>query len=169
MCLTGNAREELSTAIEEVKRRHEKELEDFEEKNGVARTTTTPSTTRPSQPQKAFYFPPCNWEEVGKKRLEVEASKRGLGKSGNKEELVTKLIIFQAEQKKKVDDGLIDINNVYREEKPKSARKAVDVASDDNENSDRHSGSKSRNSTPADSSHVNDSAHEKQQTDNLCC
>lgn len=111
-------------------KKHEKELNELGKKFGVKQACSPVETDKPSSEQQMYYFPERNWASLGKKELELEVTKRGLGKKGNREELVTKLVIFHTDQKKKVENGEVDPNNLPPEPK-KNGRKAVDLSEDE--------------------------------------
>lgn len=128
----GNPRNLLEKKVEEIKERHEQELAELAKKCGCSET----KKIQIEQPNNVlYYFPDHNWSSLGKKELEAEAVKRGLGKKGNREELVTKLTIFGTDQKKKIEEGLIDPKNVYSDGKEtgQKMRKAVDTSSSSDE------------------------------------
>lgn len=137
-CLAvGTLRDTLEEKIEETKTRHQKELIELATKYGSEKGSKKDKTSEEGPlAQQGYYFPERNWSSLGKKELEIEVVKRGLGKKGNREELVTKLMIFQTDQKKKVEDGLVDPNNIYPEEKKGKERKVVDVPDDDESDSE---------------------------------
>lgn len=137
ICTLGSLRDGLEQKIEEMKQKHQKELDGLIKKHGTAETARKGAVSHEdelSNVRNSYYFSERNWTSLGKKELEIEAAKRGLGKQGNREKLVTKLMIFHTDQKKKVADGLINPTNTYPEEKHQKGRKAVDSSNEEYEN-----------------------------------
>lgn len=118
----GVLREQLDIQREEILKRHERELSELAASHGadVAKPSTNQSAVTKSAVKESegantsnkdalpYFYPELNWASMSKKELEVEAHNRGLGKKGNREELITKLMVFQTDQRAKVESGQLD-------------------------------------------------------------
>lgn len=127
---SGSLRDGVEEKLEETKKRHETELEELADEFGVASSSVAAVEQEKSIDEGPYFFSERNWSSLGKKELEVEAVKRGLSKKGNREELVTKLVIFHTDQKKKVENGELDPKNIPPEPK-KKGRQVIESSSDE--------------------------------------
>lgn len=97
--LKGAMKEAAQKELEELDIAHEAELAEFDNRKGVSGSEKTVEKSAPvedSAPKEKFRD--RNWSGLSKKELEEEAVLRGLGKKGSKEDLITKLTLFQQEQ-----------------------------------------------------------------------
>ena len=115
--------------LEEMENVHAKELVDFDGKNGlVVNKIITEATPIVSQSKKRLPTD-IEWNDLSKKELQEECALRSLGKSGGREELVTRLICWAAEAK--ANGPVNDEENVDEESVHSSDEDSV--SSDDSE------------------------------------
>lgn len=119
-------------------KRHERELHDLAIGHGVEgkpsnasvgissvdTVAVNASATDNVSTRETYVYPEGNWSSLSKKELEMEAHKRGLGRKGNREELITKLMVFHTDQRRKIEAGELDPNN-----KPPPSKKSSQTRS----------------------------------------
>ncbi|KAH8583410.1 SAP domain [Cryptosporidium sp. chipmunk genotype I] len=109
----GTLKEQYQRQLEEAQKRHEEEMREFESKHGNGEDKTKkgrkPSGSISSSLEaerchsgKTVFYEERQWNSLSKSELEVECKLRGLNSKGSKEDLVTRLFIFTADQKSKI-------------------------------------------------------------------
>lgn len=107
--LKGAMKEAAQKELDELDSKHEAELAEFEGASAGAAGKATKKDEQKEEETPASssgkVFRDRNWNGLSKKELEDACVERGLGKKGSKEDLVTKLTIFQQEQASKAPAG----------------------------------------------------------------
>lgn len=107
----GVLKEQYQKKLEEAQNRHEKEIKEFEskygneedkKKKGSKEAVSSSSGGDENISGKAVLYEERQWNSLSKSELEVECKLRGLNSKGSKEDLVTRLFIFTADQKSKL-------------------------------------------------------------------
>mmetsp|Transcript_60487 Transcript_60487/g.136100 ORF Transcript_60487/g.136100 Transcript_60487/m.136100 type:complete len:254 (+) Transcript_60487:66-827(+) len=97
----GAMKDAAQKELEELEKKQEAELAEFDAGKGVAAAAPAKSSSAEEDAAKtsadASEFRERHWSSLSKKELEEECALRGIGKKGSKEELVTKLTIFHQE------------------------------------------------------------------------
>mmetsp|Transcript_34703 Transcript_34703/g.81021 ORF Transcript_34703/g.81021 Transcript_34703/m.81021 type:complete len:266 (-) Transcript_34703:155-952(-) len=104
--LKGAMKEAAQKELEELEKKHEAELTEFDAGKGVGGSEASTKAAKSEEAAKgsssdaaadAADFRERHWSSLSKKELEEECALRGIGKKGSKEELITKLTIFHQE------------------------------------------------------------------------
>ncbi|CUV07794.1 unnamed protein product [Cryptosporidium hominis] len=109
----GTLKEQYQRQLEEAQKRHEDEMKEFESKYGNSEEKTKKGAKPASSSfslgggekcnsEKTILYEERQWNSLSKSELEAECKLRGLNSKGSKEDLVTRLFIFTADQKSKL-------------------------------------------------------------------
>eukprot|EP01105_Mastigella_eilhardi_P017614 TRINITY_DN4052_c0_g1_i1.p1 TRINITY_DN4052_c0_g1~~TRINITY_DN4052_c0_g1_i1.p1 ORF type:complete len:302 (+),score=100.69 TRINITY_DN4052_c0_g1_i1:38-907(+) len=102
----GPAKEAAQQQYDELLEKQKAELEEFD--RGAAPAAGSGSGAKPAaataaaNPKAAARFPVLQWSDLSKKELEEESCKRGLGRKGNREDLITRLVVYSQEQERRL-------------------------------------------------------------------
>ncbi|KAK6590166.1 hypothetical protein RS030_172634 [Cryptosporidium xiaoi] len=103
----GILKEQLQKKLSQTLERHQKDIEDFEYRhNGDSNRKKDEKAAADNNSEcngdnKILLFEERQWNSLSKSELESECKLRGINSKGNKEDLVTRLFIFTADQKSK--------------------------------------------------------------------
>jgi len=106
--LKGAMKEAAQKELDELDSKHEAELAEFEGASGATGQAAKKQEEKEEETPASSggkVFRDRNWNGLSKKELEEACVDRGLGKKGSKEDLVTRLTIFQQEQASKAPVG----------------------------------------------------------------
>ncbi|OII73674.1 uncharacterized protein cubi_03472 [Cryptosporidium ubiquitum] len=109
----GVLKEQYQRHLEEAQKRHQEEMKEFETKYGneeeKVKKGNKPVALSSSSKEaegcnsgKTVLYEERQWNSLSKSELEIECKLRGLNSKGGKEDLVTRLFIFTADQKSKL-------------------------------------------------------------------
>ncbi|KAH7649850.1 hypothetical protein FG379_001694 [Cryptosporidium bovis] len=105
----GILKEQLQKKLSQTLERHQKDIEEFEcRHNGDSKPkkdekAAADNNSESNGDNKIFLFEERQWNSLSKSELESECKLRGINSKGNKEDLVTRLFIFTADQKSKLN------------------------------------------------------------------
>lgn len=108
----GTLKKQYQEQLEEAHKRHEEKMKEFESKYGneedkakkgsKAANLSSSSGGEGCNLGKTVVYEERQWNSLSKSELEMECKLRGLNSKGGKEDLVTRLFIFTADQKSKL-------------------------------------------------------------------
>eukprot|EP00933_Yihiella_yeosuensis_P018020 TRINITY_DN14958_c0_g3_i1.p1 TRINITY_DN14958_c0_g3~~TRINITY_DN14958_c0_g3_i1.p1 ORF type:complete len:272 (-),score=125.87 TRINITY_DN14958_c0_g3_i1:60-875(-) len=137
--LKGAMKEAAQKELEELEKKHEAELAEFETAGGASGSSKKKEEKEEEGPtisaKDAAKFKDRNWNGYSKKELEEAASDRGLSKKGSKEDLIMRITLFQQELASKVAaaEAAAPAGGGYAAAKPPEAPKPKAADSDDEE------------------------------------
>ncbi|KAH8740661.1 hypothetical protein FG386_002623 [Cryptosporidium ryanae] len=106
----GILKERLQNKLEHILERHQKEVEEFESRHVCdskprkdGKLTGDDNSEINGSHNKIILFEERHWNSLSKSELESECKLRGINSKGSKEDLVTRLFVFTADQKSKLN------------------------------------------------------------------